>query len=285
MSQTSIQSFLTSSNITDTNQDPINALLLHRYTNTISQDPNTWCFNVIEPNGSIKKCGGLIKRLQKNFYSKRIKLGQIKRKKGSSSRSIGTMVHRQIHHLITCEKLGKCNCDKKTSKNRLNKYTKLLFEKLKELNIEPIATEIPIYNKSGGFCTRLDMIGRQNGHTPLIISLKTGHSTGFNRDSRNTFFDEPFEDISSTSQNINQLQSLAEYQILKREYNLPFTKYLIIYLGKKSTLKSKKLESTIKNSKKKQGKEELIYIEEPAKWCWNILPEKLNVFYKNLNKI
>ncbi len=260
-------------------KDLIEKLLDHYYTNTITQNQTNFCFNVIETNGTSIKCGGLMKRLEKNFYSERKNAGKIIRKRGTSSIETGIRVHRQIHHLVQCERTGKCDCTVKTSKKRLHKYTKALFSKLKALGIEPIATEIPIYCKSGKFCTRLDMIGYQGvNKIPTIISLKTGYEVGFNRDARNTNFEKPFNDVPSTSQNINQLQACGEHQILLREYNLNFKNYYIMYMGK-SSKKSK-------NSKKKSKTEiEDMYIETPQKWWWKSDETNLNNFYEKLVKI
>lgn len=252
--------------------DLVQDLLDHRLTNTITQDQKTFCFHVPEKNGKETWCGGLMKRLQKNFYSERQTAGKIVRKRGTSGVQTGIRVHRQIHHLVQCKRTGKCDCTVKTSEKRLHKYTKSLFSKLKAMGIEPVATEVPVYCKPGRFCTRLDMIGYQGiSKIPTIISLKTGYNVGFNRDARDTTFEEPFDEIPSTSQNINQLQALSEHEILKREYKLDFPNYFIIYMGKK------------KRKTKKQIEEEEVLVDNPSKWWWRSNEETLDQFYSKLS--
>lgn len=257
-------------------RDLVQELLDHRYTNTITQSPLNFCFNVIEKSGKTVKCGGLMKRLKSNFFNDRELAGKIERKRGTSGVQIGIRVHRQIHHLVQCEKTGKCDCTVKTYKRRLSKYTKMLFKKLEALDIRPVATEVPVYCGTGRFCTRLDMIGYQGkSNTPTIVSIKTGYAVGFNRDSRNTTFDKPFDSVSSTSQNINQLQLLGEQQMLEREYGLNFRNCYIIYLGKPAKKK--------KGSKKKEKEEpEDVYIETPSSWWGNASKDTLDKFYSRL---
>ncbi len=240
-------------------------LLDHPCTSGITQDPQTMAYRVqadCSGCGIPRVTGGLFGRLRANFYPDRISAGAIKRKKGTSSRVSGIRIHRQVHHMVMCEKEGaKCDCTVKTNPKRLNKYTVALLDKFKELDIEPIATEVPIFCRKGGFCTRLDMLAMRSG-IPLIISLKTGHSVGYNRDSRNTFLAAPFAHVKATTKNINQLQACSEHQILKREYGLSFKDYMIVYLGKK--------------------KDELVTFETPEKWWWATDTDTLDCFYRRL---
>ncbi len=261
MTQESISRFFTAKS-----EGLVQELLEHPRTQRITQDPESFAFIVRSEQGyeAPQKMSGLFTQLKRRLYPARVTAGQIKRKKGTSGRANGTLVHRQIHHLITCEKEGNtCDCTIKTNKRRLNKYTVALFDKLKSLEIEPLATEVPILCKRGGFCTRLDMVGARNG-IPVIISLKTGYSVGYNRDSRGTVFERPFQSIKATSQNINQLQACSEHQILKREYGLAFPEYKILYMGKSD--------------------KELVSVEEPAKWWWNTDSETLDAFYQQLTQ-
>jgi len=228
-------------------------LLANPFTKGITQDENGTFYVesklILNPD-DIKlgwhfekyKSGGLWPRLARNFFPFH---EAVCRRSGTSSKEVGIRVHRQIYHVIHCIgyekfKIGdyqiiECNCVVKTNPKRLNKLTLQAFEKMDSLGITPEDAEVPIYC-NGGFCTKLDVVGyRWKGtrrQTSTIISIKTGYTIGYDRDSRGSVFYEPFEDLKCTSKNKNQLQALAELCILKYDYGMTFEDYFIFYLGK-----------------------------------------------------
>jgi hypothetical protein len=177
---------------------------------------------------------GLTKRLKTIFHPE----SKVERKASSdpgSSIKNGTRVHRLLYHHYHCNQSEYCDCGllHADQKNPFVENAKKLIESEK---LTVVDCEIPIYSASASLCTCLDMIGYRNkgsvAEKSVIISIKTGYGSGYDRDAKGWKMHAPFKDIKSSSKQHNQLQGFAEYNILKRDYNLCFDEYLILYLSK-----------------------------------------------------
>lgn len=208
----------------DENQGHVDTLLNHERTAMISKDGNAYVYKN-------KKYKGFTRLLKAQFYPHYD--GVKRRRNGRSSRKNGTMVHRQLYHMIECmrRKKGLCDCKIKTNPKRLNKYTNQALSKMTELGITPKASEVHILNKLASRCTSLDIIGTRWGKRSVIISIKTGYACGYEKNLTNQCMKLPLEEIPCTEQNQNLLQSMLETITLEKEYKLKFDDYILIYLG------------------------------------------------------
>ncbi len=181
---------------------------------------------------------GLTRPLRKCFFPRY--LGVQKRKSKGSTRAVGDRVHAQIHHRIECMRRGRpkedCQCEKRPRSNRWHRFTKQAFAVFDRLDLTPIAAEVPIISKRGAFATRLDVIAYRwmddrAKRRSVIISIKTGYTTGraVNRTGQN--MEGPLNAVASTPENHNQLQAMCEMHTLEEEYDIHFDDYILLYLG------------------------------------------------------
>lgn len=178
-----------------------------------------------------KKMPGLTRRMKKTFFPHYE--GVRRHRSSRSGRDTGTRVHRQLYHVIDCigRKKGVCDCTIKTNLNRLHKYTKQALAKMKELGIEPKASEVHILCKRAGVGTSLDIIGTRWGKRSVIISIKTGYACGYDKNLDGQMMKSPLRDIECTLKQQNQLQGMLEITDVQIEYGLEFDDYVILYLG------------------------------------------------------
>ena len=182
---------------------------------------------------------GITRPIKDTFFSDYA--GIEKRRNGRSSVQVGTRVHRQIHHMIRCEGLWNghsktCDCEIKTNPKRLHKYTNKLMDTLRDLDLTPFASEIPVFSSIANVCTQLDMVCYRWWKDPdrrrsVVISLKTGYASGHDRTPSGETMRGPLARVESCPKNHNQVQGACERFILKDEYDIPFDDYFIIYLG------------------------------------------------------
>lgn len=202
----------------------VQSLLEHKRTRGITREGHAYVYRG-------RKMGGLTRRMRSRFFPHY--KGIEKHRTGRSGRQNGTRVHRQIYHMIECvrRKDGKCDCKIKTNPKRLNALTRQAMSKMKELGIEPVASEVNILCRKAGIGTSLDVIGVRWSKRSAIVSIKTGYICGHDRDLTGQSMLKPLDAISCSEQNQNCLQGMLESVILEKEYGMPFDDYIIIYLG------------------------------------------------------
>jgi hypothetical protein len=192
--------------------------------------------------------GGLTKTMKRVFYPDR---PDTIRKRGTSSMGLGSLVHRQLYHMIHCAKKNSCDCKTKTNPKKLNVLVKNALETMKTYDFTPIDAEVPILTEKGDFCTRLDIVGVVGKDTskPItsFIEIKTGYDKQWKRDGKGSKFSKPLDDVFASSRNINQLQTACCYTILSEEHGFDFDNCYVMYI-------------------KKNLKE--CFLETPAKWWW-----------------
>jgi len=213
--------------------DACNKLVEHEKSKKVFFDETH--FIVIESSVKIQKIGltRLIKQLFFSGYTAP-KSWKTEEFDFGSSLEIGVRVHRQLHHIFTCEKLQQCDCKTKTHASRLNKKTLAAKKFLQDYEIVCEQTEIPIVSTAADCCTSLDMIGTKFKNTKnarsVIISWKTGYCIDYDKNPSEEGLSHPFEKYQSTPQHHNQIQAILEYKILREEYNIKFDDYYIVYL-------------------------------------------------------
>lgn len=208
--------------------DKTDQLLNHPLTLSITCKKSLF---IIQKGTQQLKCGGLLNKLKKKFYSDYVTPARCWT---LSNVDTGIRVHRQVYHLVHCKKYGYCKCEVKTNELHLNFMTTEAFRLMEEIEFTPIDSEVCIFSKTGHFGTKLDVIGyRWKGtdkQISTIISLKTGKSSSTNRFDGVHYLSKPYSNVKSTTRNHNQLQALSEVTILDKEYGLKFKSYFIFYL-------------------------------------------------------
>lgn len=183
-----------------------------------------------------KLYNGLTKRLKSTFHpqSSISKQSRIRNPSGSSIVT-GNRVHRLLYHQYHCKKSECCDCGL-IQPNRKNEFVENAKRILAEEKIDIEDCEVPVLYEKAMIGTCLDMIGYiskgTKGQKSLIVSIKTGYGSGYDRDSEGWNMQFPFTDVKSSSKEHNQLQGFAEYTILQKDYGLKFDEYRILYLSK-----------------------------------------------------
>lgn len=220
-----------------------------------------------DPEGPVRWKGrgyrGITRPLRSLFYPDYV--GVVKHRHGRSSVDVGTRVHRHIYHKVEC--LGKCDCKKRHKPACLKRckcskrprgthpYAKQAFAKLRELEMVPVACEVPIVSPGSNVATRLDMICvRFSGPRArsAIVSVKTGYPAGsYDANPLGQRLASPFGSVLSTPKNHNQLQGTCELAILERDYGIRFDDYVLLYLGhdEKGRAKAEHLEPWARTEK------------------------------------
>jgi hypothetical protein len=193
----------------------------------------------------ITKVRGITSRLKWAFYR------HAKMWKGTSSKSHGTRIHRQLFHAIEC-KPGKCNCTIKKGKDTVKVKTRKIhvdvqnaLQYLAAQGLTPIAAEVPVLCKTGGLGTALDMVCRWGTDKHAVISVKTG---GCKEWRANDFFKPPLDHISVSPKNINQLQSACELELLRQDGIHP-AGYFILHINPKEGIRLEKLDAWAQDPK------------------------------------
>ena len=215
-------------------------------------------------NNDKKKYPGITTALKKIFYNhynggnsddiskNNIDMNNNIKRHTNSNKKKGTMIHRHIYHLIHCVKkttttpttdVNKNN--KKTQKikpkiicecnpiktKKINKSAKQAMQALKDYNIVPIESEVPIISKTIDYGTALDIVGKcKNTGKYVIISIKTGYYNNTVNKSTIENMSPPLQDITNSPYNHHQLQALIERAIVKYDYNTTIDDYYILYL-------------------------------------------------------
>jgi len=178
----------------------------------------------------VTRMRGITKRLKKVFYPhSRFKLG-------TSTRDHGTRIHRQLYHYIECKRSGTCKCHVKT--RTYHKSVKFALEFLLKKDLIPVAAEVPVFHKSHVLGTALDMVCRQGPDKHAVISVKTGECLEYPPDA---FMKPPLDTIPLTPKNVNQLQSMAEIELLRQD-GIKVADYFILYINERLGIRMEKLD-------------------------------------------
>lgn len=218
-----------------------------------------------------KKYPGITTALKKIFYNhynggnsddiskNNIDMNNNIKRHTNSNKKKGTMIHRHIYHLIHCVKktnntilkqetndnnnkkkkpkkikpskmIIHCECNPIKTK-KINKSAKQAMQALKDYNIIPIESEVPIISKTIDYGTALDIVGKcKNTGKYVIISIKTGYYNNTVNKSTIENMSQPLQDITNSPYNHHQLQALVERAIVKYDYNTTIADYYILYL-------------------------------------------------------
>ncbi|MCJ7637750.1 MAG: hypothetical protein MUO21_09705 [Nitrososphaeraceae archaeon] len=125
------------------------------------------------------------------------------------------------------------------------------MQALKDYNIVPIESEVPIICEHIDLATSIDIIGlNKSTNAPVLISIKTGYNNNIQKKTIQKM-NTPLHEIDNCPLNHHQLQGLIERYILKREYNITINDYFILYLNHDifGNYKMMKMESWCKNDK------------------------------------
>lgn len=212
----------------------VELLLLHPLTSEISLDDVMFVWKNSK-DGTIRHLEGITKTLKACFYPD---YKAATNNRSTSSKNVGSKVHRQIYHMVECieKRGGNCTCNgTKIYKNRLHRWTKQALNELAKLNITLVACEVPILCKRAERCTAIDAVGLMwkgtDKEKSVHISFKTGYKVGYDVNTLGQFMQPPFANIVSTPKNHNELQLWMEKMILDIEYGITFDMHIIMYLG------------------------------------------------------
>lgn len=221
--------------LNDSNSTACKQLLAHKLGKKILFHGGK--FRMLSEEDGYSLVGGITYTIKRRFYPDYQPPTGRSPRQFASSISLGERVHRQIHHIYTCDALGKCNCEKRTSSKRPNRLVRVAQSFLSGFDIKPVATEVSIASIRAQKCTKLDMIGERwsesENKMSVVISWKTGYCSDYNKNRDGLMLQPPLEKYESTPQHHNQIQSIIEYKIIEREYGIKFDEYIIVYLGHK----------------------------------------------------
>ena len=173
----------------------------------------------------------------------------------SSSKSLGTLIHRHVYHAVECTRANRCDCPVKTP-DTINTDAHRLLCIIKDKGWIPIHSELAIVSHTIMVATRVDLVcWDPSTERFVLVSWKTGYS---NVATQMTSVDEttrhmkpPLDAIASNARECNQAQLMLEYLILTKEYQLDIGCALVIYArcGRESP--------------------DEIVIDKAASWWWN----------------
>jgi hypothetical protein len=101
----------------------------------------------------------------------------------------------------------------------------------------PVAAEVPVMHKSHILGTALDMVCRKTSLDHAVISLKTGECQQW---PPNVFMKPPLDTIPLNPSNVNQLQSMAEIELLRQD-GIVVSDYRILYVNERLGIRMEKL--------------------------------------------
>lgn len=178
-----------------------------------------------------RRMPGITRALRERFEP-----GPVKKRRGGSSREIGTRVHRTLKHALTCVPSRRCDCPKGTRPKRKHRYAEAILKKMRELELDCLGCEVPVVGRR--FATRLDAVCRRKSTGRLcVVSFKTGKLD--NRGGR--AMQPPLQSVKRTSWNSACLQAACELAMLRRDEGISTTEYLVIWADK-SGAKAKSLD-------------------------------------------
>lgn len=215
--------------------NPVNMLLDHPLTSMITNDQETSIFVLCGSDGKTENFQGITRSIKECFFPD---YEFPVHRRGKSSKKIGEKVHRQICHQVECieRRLGECVCiGGPPNYRKVHPWAQQAFDCMRQMNIEPMACEIPILSQRAQRCTRIDAIGIRRLGEPsqstVHISFKTGYDVSYDVNSLGQKMKSPLNNIISSPKNHNKLQLLIEKMILKVEYGIEFDEHIIMYLG------------------------------------------------------
>ena len=175
---------------------------LFRHPRTLAVKP----FNRVKIPGETSSVyvRGLTRPLKDTFYPHfSVHQAKMRRGRGSSSKKIGTRVHREVECWI--KGLEQPN-------KRLHRYTIQIQKSFTALKLEPIASEFPVISVDGAYLTHIDVLckaTRIDGKAELVlVSLKTGYSRGALNYKNNC--KAPCQSIPNSQQNHHILQGVRD---------------------------------------------------------------------------
>lgn len=157
--------------------------------------------------------------------------------RGTSSRSIGTLIHRHVYHQVECDRAGKCDCSVRTPDNP-NTQARRLLQVIQDKGWVPVRSELAVSSPTISVATRVDLICLNPATGRLVlVSWKTGYMdieaqmqrSSSSGDQKQRML-SPLHGIEETHRQKNQVQLLCEYLILVKEYNLDIECALVVYI-------------------------------------------------------
>lgn len=174
---------------------------------------------------------GITRPLKEVFYPHH---RVVRRKRGNSSASIGTRVHKEIEDLTNGLEV-----------KRKHRYTLAIEHYLAKHELCPVASEAPLLSFKGRYLTHVDLICTyirpiDKVKELVVVSLKTGYNDGV-KNSRN-FCRGVCKTLPNSFATHHALQLACEVYTMRYEYHIPVSRAIILYVGfgrKKKTAVSK----------------------------------------------
>lgn len=156
------------------------------------------------------------------------------RKKGLSSRALGTLIHRHIFHQTECLRAKSCFCPCKTH-DIPNAQAAQLLQVIKDKGWAPVRCELGVMAPEIGTATRVDMVCFDPMQSKFIhVSWKTGYKNVLKQptvvENERASLRAPLVGVPDNERTWNQMQLLCEYLILNRRYQLDIAQSIIIYI-------------------------------------------------------
>jgi len=163
---------------------------------------------------------GITRPLKEAFYPHH---RVVRRKRGNSSSSIGTRVHKEVEDLTNGIEV-----------KRKHRYTQAIEHYLAKHSLYPVASEAPLLSFKGHYLTHADLICTyirpvDKVKEIVVVSLKTGYNNGI-KNSRN-FCRGVCRNLPNSFATHHALQLACEVYTMQHEYHIPVARALILYVG------------------------------------------------------
>lgn len=178
----------------------------------------------VRPFSRVKgtKVRGLTQAMHKTFFS-RFKKPQ-KRTKASSSRALGTRVHREVELILSKHK---------DQVKKAHAFTQQIVRFLKRGKFTHLEPEVPLLCTSGKFLTFSDLKCRSSKQFGkggvVVISFKTGYNQSYSRGKLTCDHLPPT--VRNSFKTHHQAQLALEVACLERDYQVPVEDAFIVYAG------------------------------------------------------
>jgi hypothetical protein len=173
-----------------------------------------------------------ITRTISGLFSRDTRVQPGKHARGASSMRMGTVVHRHIHHLVSCVD-GACDCARKTRAGSTSRLARSFLEYLDRHGLVPLSSETTVFSDACKTATNIDVVCERKGvgRGVCIISVKTGYTS--HGAGAGYHMSAPFQDLVCTHDNVHSIQACFEYGAYESVTGSRPDDYLIVYLDPK----------------------------------------------------
>lgn len=179
---------------------------------------------------------GLTKTIRKRLIPEGYSISSSRNYNNTSSVGNGTLIHRHVHHQVSCldKNGGICDCGIKTPNKRVNKMARIMLDYMQKHSLTPTESEFTVFNDDVKVATNIDIVckrlesgGRDGG--VCIISIKTGYETKRMKVPKML---GRFDKLDATHENVHSAQACFEFGAYQDVVGVAPDDYIIVYLSK-----------------------------------------------------